>query len=82
MALLEAPDVVVRDEVAETNAVDAMEALCLRTLSGQAPKAGDTLRASPHAPMFEVERGPDPTPPTHPTHNPFGLWRLTATGRR
>ena len=54
-----------------------MEALCLRTLSGEPPAPGATLRASPRSPRFALERGPDPTDPGDRDHNPFGLWRLT-----
>ena len=71
MALLEAPDVVVPATVPEANALDALEMVCLRSLSGQAPGPGDTIRASPTSPPFSVERVPDLD-----GGNPFGLYRL------
>ncbi len=72
MALLEAADAVVSDNnVREANALDALEMVCLRTLSGQPPDPGQVLRASPSSPKFVVERGTDLD-----EGNPYGLWRL------
>ena len=72
MALLEAADAVVPDTVPEAYALDALEMVCLRTLSGRPPGADEALRASPTSPRFRVERGPDLD-----GGNPYGLWRLS-----
>lgn len=78
MALLERPDaVMVGADVSEEVAVDVLEDVCLRTLAGQAPSPGDTVRSGPGRPAFRLERGPDPTDPVEHDHNPFGLWRLS-----
>ncbi|HHO49675.1 MAG TPA: hypothetical protein ENK18_02105 [Deltaproteobacteria bacterium] len=81
MALLEAPDAVVVGSVAEPNALDAMESLCLRTLAARAPTSGEVVHASPHSPPFRVERMPDRTDPGSRGYNPFGLWRLEPVSR-
>lgn len=81
MALLEAPDAVVVGSVAEPNALDAMESLCLSTLAGRAPGSGEVVRASPHSPAFRIERTPDRSDPGAADHNPFGLWRLEPIAR-
>ncbi|MBX2796381.1 MAG: hypothetical protein KTR31_01890 [Myxococcales bacterium] len=77
MALLEAPDAVVAEEVMEARALDAMESVCLRTLAGRAPEDGAVVRASPSCPAFRLERCPDSRPKRDPDRNPFGVWRLT-----
>jgi hypothetical protein len=72
MALLEAPDAMIPATVPEANALDALEATCLRVLAGQAPATGDPIRASPSSPAFTAEQGPDPS-----GANPFGIWALS-----
>jgi len=79
MALLESSDVQLTGPLTPTNAMDAMEALCLRVLSGRAPGSGDTVRADPDSPALTVELVPDPTPGRE--HNPFGLWQMTPPPR-
>lgn len=79
MALLEASDAQLTGPLTPTNAMDAMEALCLRVLSGRAPASGDVVRAAPESPALTVEHVADPTPGEE--HNPFGLWQMTPLPR-
>ncbi len=79
MALLEASDVQLTGPLTPTNAMDAMEALCLRVLSGQTPASGDVIRAAPESPRLRVEHTEDPTPGDE--HNPYGIWQMTPLPR-
>lgn len=79
MALLEASDVQLTGPLTPSNAMDAMEALCLRVLSGRAPSSGDVVRAAPESPALRVEHVEDPTEGDE--HNPYGLWQMTPLPR-
>ncbi|MEM6931836.1 MAG: hypothetical protein AAF602_33195 [Myxococcota bacterium] len=79
MALLEASDVQLTGPLTPTNAMDAMESLCLRVLSGRPPSSGDRVRASPESPALKVAHVADPT--EGPEHNPYGLWQMTPQPR-
>ncbi|MEN0063164.1 MAG: hypothetical protein AAGA48_13495 [Myxococcota bacterium] len=79
MALLEASDVFLAGPLTPSNAMDAMEALCLRVLSGRPPKHQDVVRAGPESPALRVEHIEDATEGAD--HNPFGMWQMTPLPR-